>query len=70
MIEFLHAHLLFILLAASGVIVAGGGALLIRHVVRSKRDQHAKGQHLGRKPPTQARGSATRRKRFRRRASR
>jgi hypothetical protein len=66
MIEFLHAHLLLILLAASGVLVAGGGALLIRHVVRSKRDQHAKGQHLGRKP----RGSATRRKRFRRRASR
>lgn len=42
MIAFLHAHLLLILLAASGVLVSGAAGFVVHHVLAKPRVVHAR----------------------------
>lgn len=46
---FLHAHLVLVLLSLSGVLVAGGGTLLVHHLVRAARSRRGHGRRGERK---------------------
>lgn len=69
MIAFLHGNLFLILLSLSGVLVAGGGTLLVRHLVTSARKRRDHDQRGGRKP-SKARSTVTIRHNHRRRRAR
>jgi len=75
MIEFLHMHLLAILLSLSGVLVAGGTGFVlhrvaIRHDRADGRTNKRAEPRWTRRSERKHRGSVNRRKRWRGRASR
>lgn len=49
MIAFLHAHLLLILLAASGVLVGGAAGFVVHHVLVQRRLHRGGARHNPRK---------------------